>query len=99
MKKPLLIAALSMLLIGTLVGQTVYWMRVGNEGIRFTETETKEIGADEAKAECATRKQLYTSSREYSVDNVYEVTVKRGFFPSTYREKCLVEGPLFKWSY
>lgn len=99
MKKPLLIAALSMLLIGTLVGQTVYWFRVGADGERFTKKETKSLSAEDAKKECATYKQVYTSSREYSMENVYEVTVKRGTFPTTYREKSLVEGPLFRWSY
>lgn len=98
LNKPLLLATISVAVVALFVCQSVYWLRIGSEGSVSKVEEREDLDPAVAKATTMSRfKQPYDSHKEYEIANVYQETIKRGFFPMTYKERVHLDGPILVW--
>lgn len=95
--KPLLLATLAVALVALLVCQSIYWMRVGSDGIVSQDEEVETLAPSAAKGMVKRFGTEYNSDKEYRLTNVYEVKVVRSMFPFTNVEKTHIDGPILKW--
>jgi len=101
LKSPLLLATLGVMVAGMLTAQSLYWLRVGNKGISYTETDRQTLSPAEAKPIVTGPRfnlgKEYDPGTDYNIDILYMVTVKRDIFPFTSKERVQADIPVLKW--